>query len=340
MVSKNRFDVFIVGAGPAGLICGRTLALYGKRCLILEIKSNLYGKVCGDGISSKCVQVLKQLDISPDLLISVGGHPIHYNISLYQGMIIKQKYEESKTYAGYSIGISRDILADILLDLAIQAGCEICFNTDGKEIRHTDHGYVIANAWAQDIIIATGAATTYEIYRPTGTGNHIMKYLPVGISSRIVAYTDLSDDAFYFLFGPDYTGGYAWAFPLGNHLWNIGTWSNLKADNLRARYNAFVKSFIEPNFKILAYDRVARGAVIGALPSVMKITANNKCIGDCALTADFMSGEGISYAMLSGYEKAVHLLHKSGSNFTYVDTSHFYENDVFCFGESQVISHI
>ncbi|RJE47189.1 MULTISPECIES: NAD(P)/FAD-dependent oxidoreductase [unclassified Dehalobacter] len=305
----EKYDIIIIGAGPAGLICGRTLALAHKKCLILEKKLNLHGKVCGDGISSRCVKVLEALNISPELLIRAGGHPVHYNIAIHPNTIHKSKDQENEASTEYGIGLSRDTLADILLEQAVKAGCEIRFGADGMEISHTDDGYFWGNAWGRDIVIAAGAAAGYKIHRLMGKGSHNLKYLPAGISSRVVANTDLSDDAFYFVFdSEEQFAGYSWAFPLGNRLWNIGSWSNEKAVNLKAQYSTFMKGFVAQNFNILSYDRVAKGGIIGAVPPNLEIEVNDLCIGDCAFCTDFITGEGISYAMISGYKRAIDLL--------------------------------
>ena len=52
------YDVIIIGAGPAGLTCGLQLAKAGRSCLVIEQREELRGKVCGDGLSSHCIQAV------------------------------------------------------------------------------------------------------------------------------------------------------------------------------------------------------------------------------------------------------------------------------------------
>lgn len=61
----DHYDVVIVGAGPAGLMCAETLAGSGKRVLVLE-KNKVFGdKVCAGGLTRKDLALL---DI-PDRII-------------------------------------------------------------------------------------------------------------------------------------------------------------------------------------------------------------------------------------------------------------------------------
>lgn len=80
---RKKYDAIIVGAGPAGLSCSITLSKLGKRCLVLERKKDNKGKVCGDGITSRCLTALEYIDIDVQKLLDAGGKRILYNITFY-----------------------------------------------------------------------------------------------------------------------------------------------------------------------------------------------------------------------------------------------------------------
>lgn len=48
---QEKFDIVIVGGGPGGLACARTLAAGGARVLVLERKNTIGRKVCAGGIT-------------------------------------------------------------------------------------------------------------------------------------------------------------------------------------------------------------------------------------------------------------------------------------------------
>ena len=59
----NKYDIIIVGAGPAGA----TAALYANRsnlkCLLIDKSFFPRDKVCGDALSGKSVRIMRELDL-------------------------------------------------------------------------------------------------------------------------------------------------------------------------------------------------------------------------------------------------------------------------------------
>lgn len=54
-------DVVIIGAGPAGSVCGYLLKKAGKNCLLVDHASFPRDKVCGGGMSPRCWKLLHEL---------------------------------------------------------------------------------------------------------------------------------------------------------------------------------------------------------------------------------------------------------------------------------------
>lgn len=65
----NEWDVIVIGAGPAGSLTARQLALAGKEVLLLDAKTFPRDKVCGGYLNPRAVRVLESLD----LLTTVAG---------------------------------------------------------------------------------------------------------------------------------------------------------------------------------------------------------------------------------------------------------------------------
>lgn len=63
MRDDKKYDVVIVGAGPAGLKCAETLKNSGKTVLLLEKNKTIGPKVCAGGLTS----FKKQLDLPEDI---------------------------------------------------------------------------------------------------------------------------------------------------------------------------------------------------------------------------------------------------------------------------------
>ena len=50
---KDKYDVIIVGAGPAGLSCAETLSKSGKSVLVLEKNYKVGPKICAGALTMK-----------------------------------------------------------------------------------------------------------------------------------------------------------------------------------------------------------------------------------------------------------------------------------------------
>ncbi len=65
----NEWDVIVIGAGPAGSLTARQLALAGQEVLLLDAKAFPRDKVCGGYLNPRAVRVLESID----LLSKVAG---------------------------------------------------------------------------------------------------------------------------------------------------------------------------------------------------------------------------------------------------------------------------
>jgi flavin-dependent dehydrogenase len=54
-------DVLIIGAGPAGSVCGYLLKKAGVDCLVIDHATFPRDKICGGGLTPKCWRLLDRL---------------------------------------------------------------------------------------------------------------------------------------------------------------------------------------------------------------------------------------------------------------------------------------
>lgn len=57
----REFDVVIIGAGPAGSVCGYLLKKAGVSCLLIDHATFPRDKLCGGGLTPKCWKLLEEL---------------------------------------------------------------------------------------------------------------------------------------------------------------------------------------------------------------------------------------------------------------------------------------
>src|ERR1700687_1929498 len=65
--SGGRYDVAVVGGGPAGCSAAIHLALRGARVVLLEARAYPHDKLCGEFLSPECAGLLDQQGLTPAL---------------------------------------------------------------------------------------------------------------------------------------------------------------------------------------------------------------------------------------------------------------------------------
>jgi flavin-dependent dehydrogenase len=113
-------DVVIVGAGPAGCVAATLFARKGFRVVILDKSAAPPSKVCGEYLSPGCLPILERIG-ALRAICEVGERPLlGMLIHTAGGQILQARYPPP--YHG--LGIRRELLDPILLDLAIKSDAE------------------------------------------------------------------------------------------------------------------------------------------------------------------------------------------------------------------------
>jgi|GEM_PF-3764456 len=119
---KDKYDVVVVGAGPAGLSCAEVLAKGGKSVLVLEKNNEVGLKICAGGLTAK---------VEEENLVSLQDvDRIFYSIKLYFSKTCR-KFTDSNPLVAT---INRGKLGKIMLEKAVRSGAEIEMGIEVKEI--------------------------------------------------------------------------------------------------------------------------------------------------------------------------------------------------------------
>jgi len=113
-VAGATWDVLVVGAGPAGSVAARQLALRGARVLLVDKKPFPRPKVCGACLNGAGLQVLESIGLGA-LPIRLGGVPLD---GLRLG--IAGRFQEIPLPRG--VAVSRSRLDEALVAAAVDAG--------------------------------------------------------------------------------------------------------------------------------------------------------------------------------------------------------------------------
>ncbi len=131
----QKFDVAIVGGGPAGSSCAAFCALAGLRTLVLERERFPREKVCGDCLNPSCWSVMERLGLTQrvwDLphskltsveFIAIDGHKVIVDLP---------------TAEHCELSIKRSLFDDLLLRRARELGAQVRGETTVTTLAH--HG--------------------------------------------------------------------------------------------------------------------------------------------------------------------------------------------------------
>jgi len=302
-----KYDVTIVGGGPAGSTAAKFLSEKGIKTLIIDKSKFPRDKPCGGGIPIRLLDRYNYLK-NTDLIecLSFGG--IAYSPSLKY----KLEYIDNSPIA---VMILRQKFDNGLLNFAKNSGTVVY---DGKNVKDIKISEDIARVILNDgnkidseiIIGADGVWST--VAKKTGLHNY-KRWIAVCVFKEY-KLDEATVDKYYgnnrcgHLFARfNNISGYGWIFPKKEHL-NIGIGSIIKRGihpNINVNLLNFYKKFLDSIKKhnMVPPDLKIDNVKGGALPNYpLKKTYSNRVvlIGDAAGLINPITGEGIYYAMRSG----------------------------------------
>ncbi|KAF5416568.1 MAG: Digeranylgeranylglycerophospholipid reductase [Candidatus Methanogaster sp.] len=300
---RERYDIIVVGAGPAGSIAAKTAAMRGCRVLMIEKRQEIGDPVrCAEGVAKPRIKK----HIEPDdrwIAAEVRGS----RIFAPDGTGVELSEDVSGSEVGYVL--ERKLFDRALADAAALAGAEVQVKTRATGLIMED-GYVKGITAMHlgcdeveiraDIVIGADGIES-KIGRWAGIDTTLPPSKINTCAQFLVADIDIAQDRCEFHLGSAVApSGYLWIFPKGNRCANIGigvggnTCSpgkrpiNILQDFVRTRY---------PDGKIIEL-------VVGGEPAsgpIKQTVANGfMLVGDAARQVDPLTGGGIANAMDAG----------------------------------------
>jgi flavin-dependent dehydrogenase len=120
---EDRWDAIVMGAGPAGAIAARQLALQGRRVLLIDKSRLPRSKVCGGCLGGAAMKSLASIGLGA-LPLACGGVPLT-TFELASGGVV------ARLPVGQRVAISRQTFDDALVREAMRVGVAVCDEVRG-----------------------------------------------------------------------------------------------------------------------------------------------------------------------------------------------------------------
>jgi len=291
-------DVLVVGGGPAGCVAAWEAAAAGAgRVLLIERDRAIGAPVrCAEGVGSAGLREF----LDPD-----GAPWVSRKITK---VIFWAPDGTEVVLASDDVGyiLDRTRFEPALADLAARAGAEIRIGTEAVRMERGGDAWRVLlrgprgeeTLTAKVVIGADGIETM--VGRWAGLDTRVPYRNMESCAQYVVSNIDFDPDAIYLHFGPSVApGGYAWIFPKGVGVANVGLGVvALRSDGRNAR--EYLDAYLAKHFPRGTVTGLTVGGVISGTTVKRTVADGVMLAGDAAHMINPLSGGGIITAMKAG----------------------------------------
>ena len=299
---KNKYDVLVIGGGPAGAIAARTAVEKGLTACLVEKRSAIGAPVrCAEGIGKEALAEF----IAPD--------PCWISAEMTgTGIVAPDGFEMclASSMAGSKVGyiLDRKFFDRELVWQAAEAGADVFVKSrasapimekgtvKGAKIESCGH---VTNVKADVVIAADGVESKFSRWCGIDTTVPVREIM----SSVQYVMTDIDIDphATIFYLGNEVAPeGYLWVFPKGERAANVGIGISGKKSGEGHRAKDYLERFVKKKFPQGKTIEYIVGGVSVCRPLDCTVADGLVIAGDAARVVDPLTGGGIYNGMYTG----------------------------------------
>jgi digeranylgeranylglycerophospholipid reductase len=299
---KNKYDVLVIGGGPAGALAAKTAVEKGLSACIVEKRQAIGAPVrCAEGIGKEALHEFIEPDprwISSEMSGATVVAPDGFTMQLASqmagskvGYILDRKFFDRELVwkaaeAGADVAVKSRAAAPIIED-GIVRGAKI------------EAGGKVTSVRAQVVIAADGVESKFSKWCGIDTTVPVREIM----SSVQYIMTDIDIDpvSTVFYLGNDVAPeGYLWVFPKGKRSANVGIGISGKKSGEGHRAKDYLDKFVKKTFPHGKMIEFIPGGVSVCRPLDCTVADGLIIAGDAARVVDPLTGGGIYNAMYTG----------------------------------------
>jgi len=299
---KNKYDVLVIGGGPAGAIAAKTAVEKGLSACIVEKRPAIGAPVrCAEGIGKEAL--LEFIEPDPRW---ISAEMTGADIVAPDGFCMKLGSAMAGSKVGYVLDrkfFDRELVwkaAEAGADVAVKARASAPIIENGVvKGAKIEHGGNVTSVHAQVVIAADGVESKFSKWCGIDTTVPVREIM----SSVQYVMTDIDIDpgATIFYLGNEVAPeGYLWVFPKGKRTANVGIGISGKKSGEGHRAKDYLDKFVKKTFPHGKTIEFIPGGVSVCRPLPCTVADGLIIAGDAARVVDPLTGGGIYNGMFTG----------------------------------------
>lgn len=305
----ERYDVAVIGAGPAGAAAAISLARQGRKVALIDKEKFPRDKLCGDFVNPINWPMLRELGVDGDALASRHEKVAGFLLSACSGETVETALPLGNEQTGFGLGLQRSLFDDLLVQKARRTGAVFFDGCRVGALERSSDGWSLAIAGSSapaairaSILVGADGRNSWLAHRLGLAGASLMQGRAVGFQFRIGVPASGNGKVEIHLV----PGGYAGVVGLGDGTLNLCMAVDKKALPPERQAEFLWERCLPQNPRLR--QRLARGELIGPPRSTYPVYFRARrsfadgvlLAGDAARVSEPVSGEGIYFAMKSG----------------------------------------